>query len=140
SATLVGCDAVASDAPCEIAPGQEVRVLVDDRAAAASVVAVATYQSTCPALTVSPPSPSSVPLRLSLRGDEAAICVGTHGAPPVRLPLVPTRRPEWLREATRARRSGDTTTATALATAHQHDPGIDGVRATALRGRLALAR
>ena len=137
SATILGCDAVAADAPCEIVPGQEIRVLVEDGAA----VVVATRESTCGAPVPATPPPAQAGLvRLSVRGDESAICVGVPAETAVRLPLSPRRRPDWLREATRARRAGDLATAASIAERHQHDAGIDGVRATALRGRLALAR
>ncbi|HVJ94638.1 MAG TPA: hypothetical protein VM580_32855, partial [Labilithrix sp.] len=139
SVTLLGCDAVADDAPCEVAPGQEIRVLVDGPVATSAVV-VATADPTCPTVSAPPSSPSDGLVRIALQGGETAICVGTRGAAAVRLPLVPTRRPAWLREANRARKEGDSATALSLARAHEHDAGIDGVRSMALRGRLALAR
>lgn len=140
---VVGCDAVARDASCEIVDRQALRVVVDAKTAV-RIDARGTTEETCTAVPEGRPDAStsarvSVELPPSARG----VCVTARdasGATTKRIALRPTRRPSWLLEANRLRKSGEPDRATAMARAHEHDAGQDGARATALLGRLALAR
>lgn len=140
---LVGCDAVAKDARCEVVEEQALRVVVDAKTAL-HVDARGTTEETCtPGPPIPPEASTNALLSVVLPPGARAVCVTARDARGIttkRVPLRPTCRPAWLLEANRLRKSGEPDRAAAIAREHEHDADQDGARAAALLGRLALAR
>lgn len=137
SVHLSGCDAVAVDAECEIVAGQSLRVIVEP--SDLPVVVWAEPRRECGH---APPLESrTLPIHsIALGAADLSLCVEDSAHHTTRRALVPTRRPAWLRDALAARRAGKLAQAEALVTEHAADRGVDGARALALAGRLALSR
>ncbi|MBS2014519.1 MAG: CHAT domain-containing protein [Deltaproteobacteria bacterium] len=141
--SLLGCDAVAEGSPCEVVPGQHLRPFVETPGLEVVEVAVSDG-ATC--ILPAPPKPGSPTHQPpTTTATSVAVCVtlrrSSDGRRFVkRLALQPSRRPSWSREATRLRKAGDPASAEVIARQHASDPGMDGARAAALLGRLALAR
>jgi tetratricopeptide (TPR) repeat protein len=137
SVHLSGCDAVAVDAVCEVLPKQKLRVLVEP--ADVPVVVWSEPSSECGRAPLVDLRAQSLHSR-DVGDADRSLCVEDSAHRTTRRSLVPSRRPVWLREALAARKSGDLARAEALAAEHAADRGVDGARALALSGRLAMSR